>query len=140
MPNQVKPVGPTGISRLSLILETVNHRRKFDAQLAHTGTGNKGAFCLVLGAAKENAITHIGLHLPYVGGMRLKNVNGVEVYLAVVLLGEFVQGGNLPPKWRSRVAPEDQHDRPICPKRRQIGWSMIFQFLHRQVRSGIANA
>jgi hypothetical protein len=53
--------------------------------------------------------------------MGLKNVNGIEVDLALVLLGKFVQGGNLPPKRRSRVAPEDQHDRPVRPEGRQVG-------------------
>jgi len=71
--------------------------------------------------------------------MRLKNVDGVKVNLAVVLLGKFVQGGNLPPKRRSCVAPEDQDDRPIYPEGGQIGRSVIFQLLDRQVGSCIAN-
>ncbi len=43
--------------------------------------------------------------------MGLKNVNGVETDLALVLLGELVQGGNLPPKGRSGIAAKDQDDR-----------------------------
>ena len=140
VPNQVEPVGPAGICKLRLVLKTVNHRGEFDPQLAHARTGNKGAFRLVLGAAEENSIAHVGLQLPHVGGMRLKNVNGVEVDLAAVLLGEFIQGGNLPPKRRSRVTPEDQNDRLVGPEGRQVGWRVIFKLVYHQARSRIAHA
>jgi hypothetical protein len=56
------------------------------------------------------------LHLPHIGGMRLKDIYSVESDLVAVLLGQFVQGGNLPPKGRSRVAAEDQDDRLLSPK------------------------
>lgn len=72
--------------------------------------------------------------------MRLKYVNGVEVDLAMVLLGELVQGGNLPPKRRSGIAPEYQDDRPVCPKGREIGWSVVFQLFESKCWSGITNA
>jgi hypothetical protein len=54
--------------------------------------------------------------LPHVGGVRLKDVNGVEADLVAVLLGKLVQGGNLPPKRRSRVAAKDQNDRLLGPQ------------------------
>ena len=52
--------------------------------------------------------------------MRLQDVDRVEINLALVLLGQFVQGGNLPPKRRSGVAAEDENDGLIYPKRRQF--------------------
>jgi hypothetical protein len=48
--------------------------------------------------------------------MCLKDVHGIEVNLTFVLLGQLIQGGNLPPKGRSSVAAEDKDDRLICPK------------------------
>jgi hypothetical protein len=53
--------------------------------------------------------------------MRLKDINGVEVDLALVLLSQLVQGGNLPPKRRSGIAPEHQNDRLVRPEGRQVG-------------------
>jgi hypothetical protein len=60
-------------------------------------------------------ITHIALHLPHVSWMRLKDVDRVEIDLTLELLRQLVQGGNLPPKRRSGVAPEYKNDRPVCP-------------------------
>jgi hypothetical protein len=56
------------------------------------------------------------LHLPHIGGMRLKDIERVEAHLIFVLLSELVQGGNLPPKWRSGIAPENQHHRLLGPE------------------------
>jgi len=50
------------------------------------------------------------LHLPNVGRMGLKDIDRVKIDLALVLLRKLVQGGNLPPKSRSHVAAEDEHD------------------------------
>jgi hypothetical protein len=42
--------------------------------------------------------------------MSFKDVDGVEINLTLVLVGKFVQGGNLPPKGWSRIAAEDEND------------------------------
>jgi hypothetical protein len=47
--------------------------------------------------------------------MSFKNINCVKVDLALVLLGQLVQGGNLPPKRRSRIAAENENDWPLRP-------------------------
>jgi hypothetical protein len=67
--------------------------------------------------------------------MGLENVNGVEPDFVVVLLGELIQGGNLPPKWRSGIAAEDQHYWSVSPKGGEIGRSVIFQFFDGKGRS-----
>jgi len=139
LPDQVKSIGPAGISRLDPIVESVNQRGKSDAQLTHACAGNRGSLRLVLRAFEENAIFYVGLHLPHIGGMRLKDVNGVEADLVAILLGELVQGGNLPPKWRSGVASEDQHNWLACPERRQIGGGVVFELLHRESWRRIAD-
>ncbi len=83
---------------------------------AHACAGNSSALCLIFRTAEQDTITHIGLHLPHVGGMRLKDVNGIEPNLVPVLLGQLIQGGNLPPKRRSGVAAKDQDDWLFCPQ------------------------
>jgi hypothetical protein len=45
----------------------------------------------------------------------LEDVDRVEGGLIFILLGELVQGGNLPPKWRSGIAPEDEDDGLVSP-------------------------
>jgi len=140
LPDQIEPVGPARISRLDPIVEVVDQRGKFDAQLAHACSGNGGALGLIFRAAEQNTITHIRAHLPHIGGMRLKDVNGVEGDFVAVLLGELVQGGNLPPKGRSSVATEDEDDRPLSPQGRQFGGSVVIQLFNRQTRRGITDA
>ncbi len=113
--DQIEPVGPTRESRFDTIVETVNECGEFDAQLADARPSNIGALDLVLWTAEEYVIAHIGLHLPHVGGMRLEDVHGVKSDFTLILLGELVQGGNLPPKRRSGVTAEDQDDRLVGP-------------------------
>jgi hypothetical protein len=48
--------------------------------------------------------------------MGLKDVDGVEIDLPLVLLRKLVQGGNLPPEGWSSVAAEDEDDWPVFPK------------------------
>lgn len=116
LPNQVEPVRPTRVSSLDPIVEAINERWKFDAQLSHARARDKRTFQIILWTAEKHFIAHVRLHLPHIGGMRLKNIDGVEADLVVVLLGELVQGGNLPPKRRSRIAAEHQDHRPVRPK------------------------
>jgi hypothetical protein len=47
--------------------------------------------------------------LPHVARMRLDNVDNQERDLLVVLIVKLVQGGNLPPEWRSSIAAENEH-------------------------------
>ena len=116
LPNQVEPVGPTRISSLDAIVDTINQCGKLDAKLAHACACNKNTLRFILWTAEQNLVAHIRLHLPHIGGMRLKDIYSVESDPVAVLLGQFVQGGNLPPKGRSRVAAEDQDDRLVGPK------------------------
>ena len=113
--DQIEPVGPTRESRFDTVVKTVDECRKFDAQLANARPGNIGALDLVLWTAEEDVITYIGLHLPHVSGMRLEDVHGVKSDFASILLGELIQGGNLPPKGGSGVAAEDQDHRLVGP-------------------------
>jgi hypothetical protein len=49
--------------------------------------------------------------------MSFKYVYDEKSHLAAVLIVEFVEGGNLPPKWRSRVAAEYEHYRTMRNQR-----------------------
>ena len=115
--DQIHPVGPSGVGNLNLVVEAVNNGGKLDAQAPYALPRYRGAFFLIARATKQHFILNIALHLPYVRGMSLQDVDRVEVNLALVSLGQFVQGGNLPPKRRSRIATEDQNDRFLSPQR-----------------------
>jgi hypothetical protein len=121
-PDQVKSIRPSGIGGLDLVIEAIDHRRKLNTEFSHAGAGDRSAFSLVLWTGEEHLIANIALHLPYIRWVSLKNVNRVEGSLALVLLRQFVQGGNLPPKGWSSIAAEDQHHRSFRPQRAELYW------------------
>jgi len=118
--DQVKAIWPTGVGRLHLIVEAIDQRRELDSELTYANSCERCALGLILGTCEEHSVLNVGLHLPNVGWMRLEDVNRVEGNSVLVLLGQLVQGGNLPPKWRSGVAAEYQHHRLRLPQRAQL--------------------
>lgn len=119
-PNEVEPVRPSRISSLGVIVEAIDHRRKLDPEFPHAGIRNRCPLILATRTAKEHLVFDIALHFPHVCRVSFKDIDGVKTNLAFVLLRQFVQGGNLPPKGRSSVAAEHQDDRLLRPKRCQL--------------------
>lgn len=71
--------------------------------------------------------------------MRFKDVHGIELDLVLILLGQLVQGGNLPPEGRSGIAPEDENDRLVRPKRCQLDRFFRLKRFDCEVGSCVAN-
>jgi hypothetical protein len=113
--NQIEAVRPACVGGFHLIIKAINQRRELDMQLPNASASYGRALLLVTRTAEQNVIANIALHLPDVGRMSFENVDGVEVDLALVLLGQLVQGGNLPPKRRSGIAAENENDWPLRP-------------------------
>jgi hypothetical protein len=71
--------------------------------------------------------------------MRFGNVDDQESDPPAVLFVEFIEGRNLPPKGRSRVAAEYQnHGLPLIYDR-ELNALTLVQLEQRKVRRGIAN-
>jgi hypothetical protein len=119
-PNEVEPVRPSRISSLGVIVEAIDHGRKLDPEFPHAGVRNRCALILATRTAKEHLVFDIALHFPHVCRVSFKDIDSVKINLAFVLVRQFVQGGNLPPKGRSSVAAEHQDDRLLRPKRCQL--------------------
>src|SRR5450755_1794137 len=131
--DQVQPIGPARVGDLGMVFEPVDHRRKLDAQLAHTGSSYERALGFVLGTGEDHLVLDIALHLPDVAGMSFQDVHRVERHLASILLVELVEGRNLPPERRSSIAAEDQHYR-FATQRRQLHLGLMVQ--RRQTEIG----
>jgi hypothetical protein len=71
--------------------------------------------------------------------VRFEDIDRVEIDLALVLVGEFVEGGNLPPKWRSGIAPEHKHYGAFRPERTKVNGSRLVQVHHRQRGSDVTH-
>jgi hypothetical protein len=118
--NQINPIGPAGISLLCDVIETINERGKFDAELPHAHARNLLALANVLWTGEDDLIANVALHLPNIAGMRFQDVNSVELHTLTIVVVELVKRGNLPPKWRSGVTAKDEHDRLVITKRGQV--------------------
>ena len=116
--NQIEAIRPAGIGLLHPVVEAVHEGGKLYAELPHACACYRGALRLVARAAEKHLFAHVTLHLPHIGGMCLKDIDRIEVDLTLVLFRQFVQGGNLPPKGRSGIAPKNEDDRLVCPQRR----------------------
>jgi hypothetical protein len=125
--NQIETVWPTGVRNLSSIVEAVDNGGKLDAELANARAGNLRAFFFILRTGKDDRVTNIAAHLPNVAGMSFLDIHGVKRHPASVLLIQLVQGGNLPPKWRSSVAAEDQHYRLLLAEGRKLHLALMVQ-------------
>ena len=125
--NQVNTVRPAGVGDLGSIVEAVDDCRKFDAELAHARARYIRALSFILRTGKDDRVADVALHLPNVAGMRFQDVHGVERHPVSVLLVELVEGGNLPPEWRSSVAAEHQHNRLLAPEGRELDLTLVVE-------------
>jgi hypothetical protein len=60
--------------------------------------------------------------------MGLQDVDDKKRNVLIVLIVEGVEGGNLPPEWRSGIATEYQDDRLVGRQRRQLHIGGFVQF------------
>ena len=61
--------------------------------------------------------------------MRFLDINQEEFYLILVLFIEAVKRGNLPPEGRSGITPEDQDNRLLSAKRRELDRILVVKLL-----------
>ena len=107
--DQVQAIWPAGVGALSGVPGIVDERRELDLQIAHAGGGHVGALVLVFGVGEEHFLAQVDGQLPAIGGVSLLDIDDKKIDLIAVLAVELIEGGNLPPKGRSSIAPEDEH-------------------------------
>ncbi len=118
-PDEIKPVGPTGVDLFHAGFNSVDQRGKRNVEFPHAGVRNLHALTEAGRILKKHIVLHVARHLPDVAGVRLNNVNDEERDSIPILGVQLVQRGNLPAKRRSRVTPKDQHDRLFPAERRK---------------------
>src|SRR5581483_335105 len=111
--DQINAVRPTGVRLLGCVREFIQNGRELDSELAHARARYVGTLVFTLRTDEDHVVFYIALHLPHVAGMRLDDVDREKSNPTTVLLIQLVEGGNLPPKGRSGIAPEHQHHRMV---------------------------
>jgi len=72
--------------------------------------------------------------------MRLCDVDHQKIDLISVLLVQLIEGGNLPPEWRSGVTTKNENDGLACPAQtRKAHGGGLIKFCQGEVRRGVPN-
>lgn len=90
------------------------------------------------GTTEDHPITNIARHLPHIARVGFADIDHVKGRSVPVLLIQPIERGNLPAKWRSSIAAEDQYDRLRAPERREPDCARMIQQRQLEVRSRIA--
>ncbi len=107
--HHVKAIGPTCVGSFGHVVEVIDDGGKLDTQLHHAQLPHLAALVETLRARKYHVVIQIVVILPHIACVRFSNVNHIERHPIAILLVEFIESGNLPPKGRSRVAAEHKH-------------------------------
>jgi len=111
--NQIKPIRPSSVRTLCRIPKLVEHCGNFNSQFAHASSSYESTFLFIVRTGEDDLLFYVALHLPDVAGVRLGDVDDQKCDPVSELLVELVEGRNLPPEGRSRVASKHQHHRTI---------------------------
>ena len=136
--DEVQAVGPGGVGLLRCVTEFVEDGGELDAELAHAGSGDEAAFVFILRAGEDDLILDVALHLPDVAGMGFEDVDHQEGDLAVVVVIQLVQSGNLPPKRWSSIAAEHEHNGLLRVEARELDAGAFVELEEIEIGSGIA--
>src|SRR5690348_6358880 len=109
--DQIDSIRPASVGLFRAVAEIIHQSGKLDSQLAHAHSGHRLALFNVPGTRKYDLIANVALHLPHVAGMRFEDIHGIELHARTVLVIQLIEGRNLPPKWRSGVAAENEDNR-----------------------------
>jgi hypothetical protein len=107
--DQVDAIRPPGIGLFGRVAELVQNSRELQIQFPHAGSRDERPFLFILRTGENNFILNIALHLPDIAGMGFGDIHHQEGNAISILFRELVEGGSLPPEWRSRIAAENQH-------------------------------
>lgn len=110
-PDHVKAIRPPGIGALGRVLEVIHQGGELDTEIPDARAANLGAFTVTLRAGENHIVPNVHRQLPGVIGVGLLDVDQVEGRLGAVFAVDAVKLGNLPAKWRSSVAAEDEYNR-----------------------------
>jgi hypothetical protein len=109
--DDVQPLGPGGIGVIRRVAQVIDAegQRKLVARGEILGDGH--ALFQRFRLRVANVIFHVGLHLPFVGGMRFADVNGEKIRVVLIVVVDLNDVAHLAAKWRSSEAAKHQHQR-----------------------------
>lgn len=109
--DDVQPLWPRRVSAVRRIAHVIDakRQRKFVARGEILGDGH--ALFQRLRLRVANVIFHVGLHLPFVGGMRFADVHGEKIRFVFVIVVNLNDVAHLAAEGRSGEAAKHQDQR-----------------------------
>ena len=107
--DQVDPIRPSCIGTLCRVAKFIENSGKFQAQASNASSGDGSPLLCSFGTGKDNVVANVALHLPHIAGMSFRDINRQKCDPVSILLVQPVEGGYLPPEWRSSVTAEYQY-------------------------------
>ena len=109
--NDVQPLRPGRIRVVRCIAHVIDAegQREFEARREIFGDGH--ALLQRFRLCVTNVVLHVGLHLPFVSGMRLADIYGKKIRMVLVVVVDLNDVAYLAAEGRSSEAAEHQHQR-----------------------------
>jgi len=108
--DDVQPIRPTGVRFPDAVVESVHQHRQRDLEVFHEVLGDAFPLGECLRVGDEDFITDVLRYLSAVGGMRLADVDEVEVGVVRVVLKEFLDLTDRVAERRSGATAEHEDD------------------------------
>ena len=107
--DDVKTFGPRRISVVGGVVHIVHTERNGVAETFDEIVGDRQAVGKIARLGVANVIFEVGLHLPFVGGMRLAHVNGQKIRMIIVIVEDLDDVADLATERGSSEAAEDKN-------------------------------
>jgi len=109
--DDVDALGPGGVGVVRGVGHVVDAERNRIFLALDEVVGDGDALFESFGLRVADVFFDVGLHLPFVGGMRFAHVDGQKVSVILIVVVDLNDIADLATEWRSSVATEDDHQR-----------------------------
>jgi hypothetical protein len=109
--DDVEALGPGGVSAVGRVAHVIDAEGNRVLKALDEIVGDFEALLKIFWLGVADVVLHVGLHLPFVGGMGFAHVDGEEVGVILVVVIKLRDVADLATERRSSKAAEDQHER-----------------------------
>jgi hypothetical protein len=109
--NNVNPLWPRGVGIIRSVTHIVDTELGWIVEALNKIIGNRYALFQRLRLRVTNIFFHVGLHLPFVGGMRFSYINSQKIRVIFIVFVNLHDVANLAAEWRSGIAAKNNHQR-----------------------------
>ena len=110
--NDVEPFRPRGVGEISAIAHVIDTERNGILEALREIIRDGQALFQRFRLCVTDILFHVGLHLPFVGGMRFPHVDGQKIHMIFVIVVNLNHVPDVAPKRRSGKAAEHEHQGP----------------------------